>query len=105
MTSTKVTAAMVLTMTLAAVPTALAIPADVAGAAQAQRVSAKLKGTMKSLDATAATVVLSDNSKTEVVFQVSSDTAKVGALENGASVEVTYYFSDGKRVATALTGK
>lgn len=105
MTFTNVTAAMVLTMTLAAVPTAMAISPDSSSAPQAQRVSAKLKGTMKSLDATAATVVLADTSKSEIVFQVSSATEKVGALESGASVEVTYYFSDGKRVATALTGK
>ena len=104
MTFTNVTAAMVLAMTLVAVPTAMAISPDSSSALQAPRVS-KLKGTMKSLDATAAIVVLGDTNKSEISFQVSSATEKVGALENGASVEVSYYFSDGRRVATALTGK
>ena len=101
---TNVTAAMVLAMTLVAVPTAMAISPDSSSALQAPRVS-KLKGTIKSLDATAAIVVLGDTNKSEISFQVSSATEKVGALESGASVEVSYYFSDGKRVATALTGK
>ena len=104
MTFTNVTAAMVLAMTLVAVPTAMAISPDSSSALQSPRVS-KLKGTIESLDATAAIVVLGDSNKSEISFQVSSATEKVGALENGASVEVSYYFSDGKRVATALTGK
>ena len=105
MTFTNVTAALVLATTLVAVPAAIAISPDATSAPQAQRASSKLKGTMKALDATTATVVPSNNKEGEIVFQVDSATTKAGALEAGAAVEVTYYFSEGKRVATALTGK
>ena len=105
MTFTNVTAALVLATALVAVPTAMAISQDSPSAPQAERASSKLKGTMKALDATTATVVPANNKNGEIVFQIDLATTKAGALENGASVEVTYHFSEGKRIATALTGK
>ena len=102
---TNVTIALVLTTALVAVPAAMATSPNAASAQQAQHTSSKLKGTMKALDATTATVVPANNKNGEIIFQIDLATAKAGALENGASVEVTYHFSEGKRIATALTGK
>lgn len=81
-------------------------PADIRPAAVAtQRSTSKLKGTLKSLDATSAVVVPADNKNAEITFQVTAATQKTGAVAVGDVVEVAYYFEQGRRVATALTGK
>lgn len=78
--------------------------AVVEAAAQARRVSS-LKGVIKSINDTQAVIVPNDNNKVEVTFQLTSETAKTGAVAAGDNVTVSYYFEKTQRIATALAGK
>ena len=69
------------------------------------RQGARMKGTLKSIDATSAVVVPSDNKKAEITFEITPTTERSGALAAGAQVEVVYVFADSKRVAKQLIGK
>lgn len=67
--------------------------------------TAKLKGTLKSLDTSAAVITPNDNKKVEVTFELTETTERSGDLEPGAEIEVVYYVAQAKRVATQLIGK
>ena len=72
---------------------------------EAQQRTAKLKGTLKSLDTSAAVITPNDNKKVEVTFELTETTERSGDLEPGAEIEVVYYVAQAKRVATQLIGK
>src|SRR5262245_2365261 len=95
--------ATVSSMTVFAHPVAARV-ADSARQDPAKKTSTS-KGIIKSLNDSAIVILPADDRNMEVTFRVTSATTRTGELSTGEIVTVTYYFEQGQRVATVLTGK
>lgn len=64
-----------------------------------------MKGVIKKIDDAAVVLTPSSNKNAEVTFQLTAAAKKTGAIAVGDTVSVTYYYDNGARVVTAVTGK
>jgi hypothetical protein len=76
-----------------------------ARAQESKPVTGTLKGTIKSINDNQLVLTPSNKKNGEISFDLTASVTRTGSLAPGEAVSVSYYFSNGKRVATAIAGK